>query len=239
VLYLDVDGNTTREKNAVIIEQIVQIDDTIWEHNLYRVGRPMVRSVRYSDPAGSIPNGHYITYNEVGIIDTSGAYSHGNKEGRWNIYTPQGRMALQQFYKEGELLCTKDTIQLKHESDSTIAAFKRDSAANAGSNTFTKVEIESGFPGGSAGWLRYLNKNLRYPDFAVKYKIQGTVIVAFMVDAGGHIASSSVVVNRSVEYNIDHEAVRIIIGSPEWVPAEQNGRKVKSYKKQPIVFRFS
>ena len=48
--------------------------------------------------------------------------------------------------------------------------------------TFTKVEIESEFPGGAAAWLRYLNKNLRYPDDAVNNEIQGTVVVQFIVD---------------------------------------------------------
>src|ERR1700683_5335637 len=42
--------------------------------------------------------------------------------------------------------------------------------------TFTKVEIESDFPGGAAAWLRYLNKNLRYPDDAGNNEIQGTLV---------------------------------------------------------------
>ncbi len=41
--------------------------------------------------------------------------------------------------------------------------------------TFTKVEIESSFPGGPQAWLRYLNKNLRFPDEAVNNEISGTV----------------------------------------------------------------
>ncbi|MFL5748594.1 MAG: energy transducer TonB, partial [Niastella sp.] len=34
------------------------------------------------------------------------------------------------------------------------------------------------------------------------------------------------------------EAVRVIKKSGKWTPAVQNGRQVKSYKKQPIVFRL-
>ena len=104
--------------------------------------------------------------------------------------------------------------------------------------TFTKVEIESSFPGGLAGWGKYLQKNLRYPDFAVKYKIQGQVMIAFVVDTEGHIPVNTVRVDRSVEYSLDQEALRIIFVSPEWAPAIQNGRKVKSYKKQPVTFKL-
>jgi len=32
--------------------------------------------------------------------------------------------------------------------------------------TFTKVEIESDYPGGTAAWQRYLQKNLQYPEEA-------------------------------------------------------------------------
>ncbi|HEV9036390.1 MAG TPA: energy transducer TonB [Puia sp.] len=237
--YLDAGGNSTHEKKAVLIEQVVQFGDTIWEHNLYRVGRPMFRSARCSDPEGNVLNGHYITYNEVGIVDTFGNYSKGKRTGSWHVYTPQGRLEQELFYRDGELLWTKDTVQLKHESDSMREVFKKDSAGNPAGKTFTKVEIESEFPGGAAGWLRYLNKNLRYPDYAVKYKIMGMVVITFIVDNEGHISPSSIYLTRSVEFNIDHEATRIIFNSPDWTPAIQNGRKVKSYKKQPIVFRLS
>ena len=51
--------------------------------------------------------------------------------------------------------------------------------------TFTKVEIESEYPGGQPAWLRYLNKNFRYPEDATNNEIQGTVIVQFIVDKEG------------------------------------------------------
>jgi protein TonB len=31
-------------------------------------------------------------------------------------------------------------------------------------------------------------------------------------------------------------AVKVVRSSGKWIPAEQNGQKVKSYKKQPIIF---
>ena len=43
--------------------------------------------------------------------------------------------------------------------------------------TFTKVEIESEFPGGTSAWMRYLNKSLRYPQEAIDNEVQGNVIV--------------------------------------------------------------
>jgi len=101
--------------------------------------------------------------------------------------------------------------------------------------TFTKVEIESEFPGGSAAWMRYLNKNFRYPQDAIDNEIQGTVVVQFIVDKEGNVSDVEAVSGPS---ELRDEAVRVIKKSGKWTPAIQNGRQVKSYKKQPIVFRL-
>jgi protein TonB len=103
--------------------------------------------------------------------------------------------------------------------------------------TFTKVEIESEFPGGGAAWLRYLNKNLRYPDDAVNNEIQGTVVVQFIVDKEGNVSDVQAIAGPD-NGGLREEAVRVIKKSGRWTPAVQNGRQVKSYKKQPIVFKL-
>ena len=97
---------------------------------------------------------------------------------------------------------------------------------------FTKVEMESEYPGGMAAWARYLNKNLHYP--AVE-DIQGTVVVQFIVDQDGFVSNVEAI---SGPEELRAEAVRVIKKSGKWTPAIQNGRQVKSYKKQPIVFRL-
>lgn len=101
--------------------------------------------------------------------------------------------------------------------------------------TFTKVEIESEYPGGASAWQRYLNKNLRYPQDAIDNEIQGTVVVQFIVDKGGNVSDVEAI---SGPKELREEAVRVIKKSGSWTPAVQNGRQVKSYKKQPIVFRL-
>jgi periplasmic protein TonB len=233
LIYLDASGKRTKEKSAVVLEQVVKLDDTLWEINLYQAGGPRLRTMRCGDPDGNTLNGQSVYYNATGERDTIGSYFRNKRVGHWTVYTPKGRVLTQQLYEDGQLVWTRDTLQLQHESDSLNAMHKTDS-----SRTFTKVEIESSFPGGVAGWGKYLQKNLRYPDFAVKNKIQGQVIVGFVVDKEGHIPFNDVWVDRSVEYSVDQEALRIVFTSPEWIPAVQNGRKVKSYKKQPVVFKL-
>lgn len=101
--------------------------------------------------------------------------------------------------------------------------------------TFTKVEIESEYPGGAAAWQRYLNKTLRYPQEAIDNEVQGTVVIQFIVDKEGMVSDVEAI---SGPQELRDEAIRVIKKSGKWTPAVQNGRQVKSYKKQPIVFRL-
>ena len=115
-----------------------------------------------------------------------------------------------------------DAPVVRRESDSTAV--------------FTTVEIESKFPGGAKAWQAYLGANFQYPKGAIKKNIQGTVIVQFIVRTDGSVTDVEVV--QSVHPSLDREALRLIKESPNWIPAKQNGRKVNSYKKQPVVFKL-
>lgn len=103
--------------------------------------------------------------------------------------------------------------------------------------TFLKVEIESEYPGGAAAWKRYLNKNFHYPQDGLTNEIQGIVIVQFIVDKEGNVSDVQAV-SGPEEGGLREEAIRVIRKSGTWIPAVQNGRKVKSYKKQPVIFKL-
>jgi periplasmic protein TonB len=234
VIYLDGNGEKTKEKNAVVLEQLIKFDDTLYEINVYRMDGPMSKSFRSIDPDGNTLIGDYRSYDGTGRMDSSGTYRSGKRTGNWAVYA-NGRFSQKLLYERGNLVWAKDTLQLKLERDSIAAGRKKDST---GQRTVTKVEIESDFPGGAKAWLAYLQKNMHYPDKAVKKRIQGQVVIGFIVDKEGHVPVSTAYVEHSVEYSIDQEALRIIFSSPDWTPAVQNGKVVKSYKKQPIGFRL-
>jgi hypothetical protein len=232
ILYLDARGNPVKEKRAVTIEQIIPLGDTVWEMNDYRMYGPRIRSYRCSDPEGRMLNGTYTTYSANGMIDTIGMYKNGQRSGYWIFFTGPERKKGTQYYAEGTLLSEQDFLQFKHKQDSAAALIKKDTVT-----VFQKVEVESDFVGGPAAWLKYLNHNLRYPDEEVDKNIQGQVIVVFIVDKTGVIQPNSISLDRSVDFGIDEEAIRVILSSANsWTPAMQNGRQVKSYKKQPINF---
>jgi periplasmic protein TonB len=115
-----------------------------------------------------------------------------------------------------------------------IEAPKRD--AEDADAPFISVQIESEYPGGMPAWERFLNRNLRYPQEALDQGIQGFVTVQFIVDKEGNVSD---VIAVSGPTELQAEAIRVIKKSGKWTPAVQNGRHVKSYKKQPIGFKFN
>ena len=101
--------------------------------------------------------------------------------------------------------------------------------------TFTKVEQESSYGESANDWGKYLYKTLQYPQDAQDNEIQGTVVVQFIVDKEGNVSEVEAI---SGPNELRAEAVRVIKKSGKWTPGIQNGQKVKSYKKQPIVFKL-
>lgn len=103
---------------------------------------------------------------------------------------------------------------------------------------FTKVEIDAKYPGGTPAWARFLNKNLanNYPQDAAENGIQGRVEIMFIVDTLGNISNVEAV---SGPKELWDAAIRVIKKSGKWEPAIQNGRHVKAYKRQPIIFQLN
>lgn len=124
---------------------------------------------------------------------------------------------------------------VNYEGKGIIDAPKKDESGD--DEIFRKVEIESSYPGGMGAWMRYLNKTFRYPKEAQDDIIEGTVVVQFIVDLEGNVSDVEAISGPSTG-GLRDEAIRVIKKSGKWEPAIQNGRKVKSYKKQPITFKL-
>ena len=101
---------------------------------------------------------------------------------------------------------------------------------------FEKVEVEASFPGGDAGWRRFLERNVNGQVASDNGAPEGsyTVVIQFIVDKAGNISDVKSLTKHG--YGMEEEAVRAIKRGPKWVPAIQNGRNVNAYRKQPITF---
>ena len=79
----------------------------------------------------------------------------------------------------------------------------------------------------------YIYSNLRFPTEAKEREIQGTVRLSFVIEKDGSI--SNIIVVNSVGGGCDNEAVRLM-EETVWLPAEKNGKYVRSNSMQDITF---
>ena len=101
---------------------------------------------------------------------------------------------------------------------------------------FQVVEEMPQFPGGMAEAMKFLAKNIKYPVAAQQAKIEGRVIVQFVVERDGSI--SDVHAMRGVNPDLDAEAIRVVSLMPKWKPGKQRGKAVAVKYTMPIMFRL-
>ena len=98
------------------------------------------------------------------------------------------------------------------------------------------VEQMPQFPGGEAALMKYLSSHINYPTMAAENGIQGRVVVQFVVDKTGQIGEVKVV--RSVDKDLDKEAVRVCKSLPKFIPGRQNGHAVSVWYTLPVNFKL-
>ena len=101
---------------------------------------------------------------------------------------------------------------------------------------FTVVDELPQFPGGMAEAMKFLAKNIKYPVESQKAKIEGRVIVQFVVKENGKVADIKVM--RGVSPELDAEAIRVVGLMPDWIPGKQRGKAVAVKYTMPIMFRL-
>ena len=101
---------------------------------------------------------------------------------------------------------------------------------------FDVVEVPPVFAGGEKAMFEYLSKNIRYPVEAQKQKIQGRVVVQFVVNDEGKVSNAKIV--YSIDTYLDAEALRIINAMPDWTPGKQGGKNVSVRYVLPIQFKL-
>ena len=101
---------------------------------------------------------------------------------------------------------------------------------------FRAVEQMPRFPGGEAELMKYLSTHINYPTMAMENNVQGRVVVQFVVTKTGKIGEVKVV--RSVDRDLDKEAVRVCKTLPDFIPGKMNGQAVNVWYTLPVSFKL-
>lgn len=99
---------------------------------------------------------------------------------------------------------------------------------------FNVVEDMPAFPGGMEALIQFLSSNIQYPADAQKQKVDGRVLVNFVVEKDGSITEVKVI--KPAFPSLDAEAIRVVKAMPKWKPGYQNGKAVRVLFTLPINF---
>lgn len=103
---------------------------------------------------------------------------------------------------------------------------------------FTVVEQMPEFPGGAGEMMKYIQKNIHYPEIEKEAGITGKCFVKFVVEQDGSISNVEILKGVAGGPGCDKEAVRVIKSMPKWNIGKQNGRPVRVYFNVPISFKL-
>ena len=103
---------------------------------------------------------------------------------------------------------------------------------------FTVVEEMPEFPGGAMEMMKYIQKNIQYPQMAKEAGLSGKCFLKFVVNGSGNITDVQVLKGVPGCGECDREAIRVVKSMPNWKAGKQNGRAVSVFFNLPINFQL-
>lgn len=137
---------------------------------------------------------------------------------------------------------TNNTISMKKILIIAIAiflvqiGFAQESANVSDNNVYNTagIDVKPEFLGGYEEFYKFIGKNYKTPNVG---GLNGKVYVSFVIEKDGSI--NEIKVLRDIGHGTGKEAVRVLELSPNWLPGEQNGRKVRCSFSLPISIASS
>ena len=122
------------------------------------------------------------------------------------------------------------------QQDANVTEALHQTPVDENSDVLRTVEKLPEFPGGIVEFMKWLTKNLKYPPYAQAQKIQGKVVISFIVNKDGTIASPKV--EKSCDPSLDREALRVIRSMPNWKPGIMDEKPCRTMIAVPVNFQF-
>lgn len=145
-----------------------------------------------------------------------GAVKNGLKSGEWKYHNDE-LSRIEKYDDNGEIILGKATKTKTGET-----------------KTYTQHQTSAIFPGGINEFIKYLGNTIIYPETAKQRRIQGRVLVNFIVEPSGKVTNVTAV--NHINSALEREAIRVIENSPAWVPGYQYGFPVRASITTPINF---
>lgn len=188
-------------------------------------------------------------------------FDAGRRSGRWVYrYSPGGKILVEEYDEEGLLITGIDYAKKGNptyqQTRLTAALFEVPGVQSAerlytdhhfyGPDAIRYIRgispvtveytgLKPSYRNGIEEFYNYVLQNYRYPESAFRARLEGQVIIDFLVDREGKTSDFRVM--RGISQALNAEAVRLISSTDGWVPAQYEGAPVRARMSVPITFR--
>jgi TonB family protein len=183
-----------------------------------------------------IKNGKCSFYHVSGLKTSQGNFKDNKKTGVWVAYYDGGRdSAVTEFDDLGGEFIIKlpYTYNINSLEDQDRKSLKMGEVVN-GANGL--VEKMPSFKGGEAAMMKFIRKNINYPELERNAGISGTCYITFVVEKDGKITNARILRGVPNGPGCDKEALRVVNKMPKWKPGMQNGKPVRVQFNLPIKY---
>ena len=158
-----------------------------------------------------------------GVVTPNNNYATGT----WDVNKP---------FDEQETVYHKDGKAYKVRGGKYVEIEATQKSEEKKAVPFQLVAQKPGFNGGDANeFSKWVSENVRYPEKCRQSRVQGRVTLQFTVTEEGKVRDVKVL--RSVNDEMDKEAVRVVSESPLWTPGrDANGEIVPVSYTFPVIF---
>lgn len=253
--YFDEALHPVSKKEAVIFGT-GETDSGLYKLTCYYMKRkqPLAGVERFTDSSQQVHAGAFQTYYENGVTSAEGLYRHGEKDGLWKYYYRDGKTSDSVQFKNGraiiatgfhylpqhdEMLETTDDVTNNELHVTTYdkhgAVVSNEDIPEDYTDLYFNTDKECSFPGGMHEWSRYISQAIMSHIDEFSDADYGTVLLRFVVDTSGNISELRLLTKKYS--TLAKVAFNAINGGPKWVPAERDGKKVKTIRIQPVTLQ--
>ncbi|MDD2797859.1 MAG: energy transducer TonB [Bacteroidales bacterium] len=248
-IYYDDNGDITMRDLATHY-RVAKVDTVlnkfIGEVNDFWMNDTMMETLNY-DLKGYKDGVIKVTYQNGGL-KIKGQYLNDLKSGKWVISTKKP-LLIDFSGKKIKPNKTIDSLEicLLRKENFNVSQYIRKSdypyiysliskslSLNNKEDVLTVVEEKPYFPNGMQALGQFISAYIQYPNEALKNNIKGQVIVEFTITEDGSTSNFKII--KSLGYGCEEEAVRVLKLLPDWIPAFQRGKAVRTKFKLPITF---
>lgn len=171
----------------------------------------------YYDSLGNplVKEGSGFVKEQISLNDSEeGNYKDGLRDGTWKGTFLKGKYHFEELYQRGKLKRGTSTDSIGKEL------------------SYSEKTVQPAFPGGMTELYNYIKKNYQLPSEAKKQKVNGTIVISFVIDTNGKPSDAKIV--KDLGYGTGQEAISMIYKHPHWVPGTMRGVPVRVSYSLPI-----